>query len=166
MKRREFNFGLLAAGVAPLAKMPVAATAAPTAATAVNFTPFMYAAGSQFARFHGSCSAELLATRLGISPEAASAINARMIKNGIITAPNALGISRSTDKYAPTPKPEAAGGEKTTERAQRRLNLLEEDVEDLALDAEDEVLSDDADLDDIDTSEIDTSEDAPEIAES
>lgn len=102
MKRREFNAGLVAASAAPILPVPKVAAAAPAAAAA-NFTPFMYASGAQFARLHGSCSPELLAARFGLPSNVASAINARLIKQGIVTAPNALGLCQSTDKYAPAP---------------------------------------------------------------
>lgn len=130
MNRREFNFGLAAAGLAPLVPGSVAAKAAPAASTA-NFTPFMYASGAQFARLTGSCSPELLATRFGLSTDAAAAINARLVKNGILAAPNALGVSQATDKYAPTP-PAAAEAETAAKAAKnvpetgKRLNLLDE----------------------------------------
>ena len=147
MNRREFNFGLAAAGLAPLVPGSAAAKAAPAAVTA-NFTPFMYASGAQFARLTGNCSPDLLAARFGLSTDAAAAINARLIKNGILAAPDALGVSRATDKYAPAPPAEAETAMKATQdapEAGKRLNLLDE------IDPDERTCEADAEADQVDT---------------
>lgn len=140
MKRRDFNFGLLAAGTAPLVKVPLAAKAAP-AAVAANFTPFAYASAAQFARLSGSCSVKLLIERFGMSPDVAQVINRRLIKQGIIGAPNLLGVSEATQKYAPKPftgeasvKPGSAGPKTPSESARKLLG--EDDLEETVLDNE------------------------------
>lgn len=132
MKRREFNAGLIAASAAPGLPLPKATTAAPVAAAA-NFTAFMYASGAQFARLNGSCSPAMLSERFGLPAEVAGAINARLIKNGILTAPNALGVCQSTDKYAPKPglqeSFDSTNSQPATEETKQTLRMGDDDSE-------------------------------------
>lgn len=96
MKRREFTKGLAAAGLAPtLPLRSLTSVSTGTATGAANFTPFMYSWGVTHARGLGQCSVEILIKKLGIGSETAAAINSKMIKQGIISAPNALGISKA-----------------------------------------------------------------------
>lgn len=104
MNRREFISGIAAAGLAPMVPVPAltaSASAAAPAAVAGNFTPYMYSWGVHHARTFGQCSPQILAETLGVQMDVANAINMRLIKKGIISAPNVLGISRATDPLTP-----------------------------------------------------------------
>jgi len=97
MKRRDFTKGLVAAVAAPALPLRSLAAASTTGAAAVgsNFTPYMYSWSVVHARGLGQCSTDILMSKLGIGAETAQAIGARMIKKGIISAPNALGVSQA-----------------------------------------------------------------------
>lgn len=60
----------------------------------------MYFMGWYTARMNPSCSPDMLAKELGLSRKVAHQINARLVKSGTITAPNALGISKTVEPLA------------------------------------------------------------------
>lgn len=101
MNRREFTRGLAALGVAPALPLPNLAKAAPAAAAtvAVNsaVVESMYFWGWFVARSHKICSPEILAKMLKMDAAVADEVYARLLGNGVITAPNAAGISRAVD---------------------------------------------------------------------
>lgn len=108
MNRREFLGGLAAAGLAPVVPVPAlvpSAGASAPAAVAGNFTPYMYSMGVHHARTLGQCSAVILAENLGVSLDAAKAISTRLIKKGVLSAPNALGISRAINPLSVSSSP-------------------------------------------------------------
>ena len=98
MNRREFTKSIAAAGIAPLVPLPAGATAS-VAKVAPNFSPFSYMWSAHYARLKGDCSAEILAGRFDLAPDVAREINRRLIKNGVISVPNALGISKATTPH-------------------------------------------------------------------
>jgi len=94
MDRRKFTQGMAALSLAPLVSTPVVAGAiAPVAANA-NFTPFMFAQGMNYARMAGECSPEILVSQFGMTTDVAQTITSRLVRRGLLSAPNALGVSR------------------------------------------------------------------------
>ncbi len=99
MNRREFTRSLAAIGLTPaLPSLPSQAMAAPAPA----FTPYMYGLGAHMARSTGLCSVEMLSQKLALPPAAAGAMQAKLIRSGVITAPNAAGLAMATDPYMAT----------------------------------------------------------------
>ena len=100
MNRREFTRGLASLGIAPALPLPAlgAAPSAGVASAAVSAAAEkMYFWGWFSARVHDRCSPEMLQNMLKVSPEVAAEVNNRLIRNGAITAPNALGVSKAVD---------------------------------------------------------------------
>lgn len=100
MNRRQFNLSLLGAASAPL--LPVLpALPAKAAATALAspldpakmYTPWAV----RYARVHGACSAQKLASAFQITPDVAQALMARLQVNGIIAAPGVGGLAKALD---------------------------------------------------------------------
>ena len=100
MNRRQFTGSLVAASAAPLLPIPTIAAKAAPAAAAGNFLPFTYAWATYHARKVGHCSPAILVEKFGITAEVAEAITSRMIKKGLLAAPNALGVSRAISAKA------------------------------------------------------------------
>lgn len=97
MNRRDFAKSLAALGLAPaLPSLPAAAAPAPAAAA---FTPYMYGLGAHLARSTGGCSAAILARKLSLAPAAAQAMQAQLLRQGIVTAPNAAGLAIASEPY-------------------------------------------------------------------
>ena len=115
MNRREFTRGLASLGIAPALPLPAlgAAPSAGVASAAVSAAAEkMYFWGWFSARVHDRCSPEMLQNMLKVSPEVAAEVNNRLIRNGAITAPNALGVSKAvgsgTGLKRPPPQPRPA----------------------------------------------------------
>ena len=99
MNRRDFFHSLAALGLTPaISGLPTPVAAAPAPA----FTPYMYGLGAHMARSTGLCSAQMLSQKLALSPSAARAMQAQLIRSGVITTPNAAGIAVATEPYMAT----------------------------------------------------------------
>ena len=59
----------------------------------------MYGLGAHMARSKGACSAAMLMQKLRLAPEAAQAMQAQLIRNGIISLPNAAGVAAAAQPY-------------------------------------------------------------------
>jgi len=94
MNRREFTKGLMAAGVVPAVPIPALAKVAPVAAATKDS---MYIWASFVTRVHNKCSPDMLTRLLKIDPAHSAKLYAKMLSDGSITAPNAFGISQSTN---------------------------------------------------------------------
>ena len=121
MNRRNFTKSLAALGLAPaLPAMPVAASAS-TAAS--GFTPYMYGLGAHLARTHGQCSPAILMQKLRLAPDAAQAMQAQLMRNGILAASNTAGLATAAQPYmraAPAINAAVAGVEKSARRMARK----------------------------------------------
>ncbi len=96
MNRRDFAKSLAAVGLVPALPALPAATAA---AAAPAYTPYMFGLGAHMARTTGHCSSAMLAQKLGLSSGAANAMQAQLMRTGIITAPNAAGLAAAAQPY-------------------------------------------------------------------
>lgn len=139
MKRREFTKGLVAAGLSPALPLKALATASSTGAATVaaNFTPFMYSWSVTHARGLGQCSTDVLMSKLGIGADTASAICSRMVKQGVISAPNALGVSKALAQKTPltsfkpvkdVPKSANRGPVGASERTSQPLKRIDDSI--------------------------------------
>jgi len=121
MNRRNFTKSLAALGLAPaLPAMPAAASAS-TAAS--GFTPYMYGLGAHLARTHGQCSPAILMQKLRLAPDAAQAMQAQLMRNGILTASNTTGLATAAQPYmraAPAINSAVAAAEKSARRMARK----------------------------------------------
>lgn len=97
MNRREFTRSLAALGLAPA--LPVLPAAAASTPAKVAFTPYMYGLGAHLARSSGRCSVAMLVQKLRLAPEVAQAMQAQLLRHGIITAPNAAGLAAAAQPY-------------------------------------------------------------------
>jgi len=94
MNRREFNTRLAALGLAPLAPVPVAATAK----TALSGKAAMhYPWAVRYARVHDACSPEKLARAFRLPPDAATEIFVKLQSEGVISVPGLSGVARATN---------------------------------------------------------------------
>lgn len=101
MNRRDFVRGAVAAGAVPaLPGLPVAAK---TGAAPAAINPFTYAWSAHYASLSRSISAEALARRFALPPDAAGAIFQRLQAAGIVSAPNAVGVAQVTRRFARPP---------------------------------------------------------------
>lgn len=95
MNRRDFTRSLAALGLAPaLPALPAAAAPAGPA-----YMPYMYGLGVHMARSTGLSSAEMLSRHLALPPAAARAMQAQLMRSGIITAPNTAGVAVAAEPY-------------------------------------------------------------------
>lgn len=97
MNRRDFTRGLASLGLLPAMPLPAAgaATTASTAATAM--VDKMYFVGWYTARLNKTCSSDVLMSELRVDGETARAIFRKLVKNGTVGAPDALGVSQTVD---------------------------------------------------------------------
>lgn len=120
MKRRHFLASLGAVGLAPaLPAVTVAAPAAPA------YTPYMYGLGVHLARTQGAISTQALMKGLRISQSAAQAMQAQMIRTGVVTqTASGLAAQRYMQGRIATPartalRPALDRAAKTLDHAQR-----------------------------------------------
>ncbi len=107
---------MAALGLAPmLPALP--ATAAATATPA--YTPYMYGLGAHMARSTGVSSTAMLMAKLRLSPAAARAMQAQLIRSGIVSAPNAAGLALASRPYMASTRITAASA--SAGRATRRV---------------------------------------------
>ncbi|MEO3415489.1 hypothetical protein AAFO92_12605 [Roseovarius sp. CAU 1744] len=97
MNRRDFTRSLAALSLAPLAPSLPAIAAAPVPAP--TFTPYMYGLAAHLARSTGLCSVGMLSQQLAVSPATARAMQAQLIRSGVISAPNAAGMAVAARPY-------------------------------------------------------------------
>ena len=93
MNRREFGKAVSAVVLTPM--IPTAGLAATATAPA-----HLHNWAVQFARAQGRCSPELLSRALGCTPQIASSLNARLFAQGVLAAPNAIGVARTATPAA------------------------------------------------------------------
>ncbi len=98
MNRRDFTRSLAALGLIPAMPGLTMAAAPPKPA----FTPDMYRLGVHMARSTGLCSTMMLSQKLALPPMAATSLQAKLIGNGVISAPNETGIALTARPYAAT----------------------------------------------------------------
>ena len=118
MNRRQFTRSLAALGLAPaLPALPSMAAAAASAPPA--YTPYMYGLGAHIARSTGLCSADLLARKLALHPVAAQAMQAQLVANGVLSAPNTAGLAVASQPYMASVRFKAASA--ATGKSARRF---------------------------------------------
>ena len=92
----------------------------------------MYFVGWYTAKLNKTCSPEGLAAKLKVDPQVAREIFGKLVQNGTVSAPDALGISRTLDPLPRRIRPAARVLSETGERMKRRAKahlreMLEED---------------------------------------
>lgn len=92
MNRRDFTRSLVALGLT--AAIPSLALAAPQPALD------MYGRSVHMARNTGLCSIKMLSQKLALPATAARDIQAKLIRNGVITTPDKTGIAMAIRPYA------------------------------------------------------------------
>ena len=97
MNRRDFTKSIAALGLAPA--LPALPASGAAAAAAPAYTPYMYGLGAHMARSIGQCSPEMLMQKLHLAPGAARAMQAQLIKGGILSAPNSAGLAMAARPY-------------------------------------------------------------------
>lgn len=98
MNRREFTKGLAAAGLAPALPLPSLAKAAPAAMAAKD--P-MYFWANFVSRVHNNCTPDMFSRLLKLEPGHSATLFNQLIADGAITAPDAFGLSQSTNPLYP-----------------------------------------------------------------
>lgn len=100
MNRRDFTRSLAAFGLAPLVPVASLTKSLPAAAAAVGSgteLTFINAWSAHYVRKTGSCSPDQLAKHFGLVPETAKIVTNGLIEKGVLTTPNALGVSRAVN---------------------------------------------------------------------
>ena len=97
MKRRTFLTNLAATAALPFVPMKALAAAAPTAATASMEQPYLWA--SFITRVHNNASPAMLQRLLKLDEGMANRVYSELIKNNVVTSPNAYGISRAVNPF-------------------------------------------------------------------
>lgn len=100
MNRRDFTRGLATFGLAPVVPIPSLGASTATVATVSATAEHMYFMGWYTARMNKACSPDILIRELNLNADVANDIFARLVKNQTVSAPNALGISRTIDPLA------------------------------------------------------------------
>ncbi len=91
MNRRDFT--KLSAAAAASAALPLPALAQSAAPRAAGQAGYIWAVA--MAKSQGRVSREMLTGQLGLTPRAARAMQARLVTRGVVSTPNAAGISRA-----------------------------------------------------------------------
>jgi hypothetical protein len=99
MKRRSFLHALSAIGLAPA--LP-AAPAARAGAGAVAISDYMLSVATFDAQINGGASPAALSKALSIGPDTAQALQRRLIREGLLHAPDASGAARLANPFART----------------------------------------------------------------
>lgn len=134
MNRREFAKSLAALGLAPA--LPALSA---SAAQSAGFTPYMYGLGAHLARSKGGCSAALLAQKLGLAPEVAQAMQAQLVRNGVVTTSSTGGLAAAAQPYmrsAPAAMTAVTNAWKSLHRIAEGLEVSPEAVEEETLSRE------------------------------
>lgn len=93
MNRRDFAKSLGCLGLAPVLPSMSLPAVAPA------YTPYMYGLGVHLARSTGGSSASLLVQKLGLSSQAAKAMQAQMIRNGVVSTSGTAGVAAAVQPY-------------------------------------------------------------------
>lgn len=109
MKRRHFLQSVAAIGAVPTG-IPAPASAISAAPQAVS--DYMLSVARLHTQMNGHASAHALGQTLGVGPGTARAIQKHLTREGLVSAPNASGLSRLNDPFA--------GGQKTAPGSLRR----------------------------------------------
>ncbi len=125
MKRRTFLTNLAATAALPLVPMKALAAATPGAAAASIEQPYLWA--SFITRVHNNASPSMLQRLLKLDEGVAKQVYAELVKNNVVTTPNAYGISRAVNPY---PQPGMAhmqgqAATQTVETSNKSLKLKE-----------------------------------------
>lgn len=97
MKRRTFLTNLAATAALPLVPFKALAAAAPTAAAASMEQPYLWA--SFITRVHNNASPSMLQRLLKLDEGMAKQVYSELIKNNVVTSPNAYGISKAVNPF-------------------------------------------------------------------
>lgn len=99
MKRRDFGKSIFALGLAPAVPANLAfATTTPVVEASVS--QYMYGLANFYTRLHGEASVVKLQSYLPLSNQQATQVLSRMLKEGVISAPNAAGIANAVNPFA------------------------------------------------------------------
>lgn len=143
MNRRDFTRGLATFGLAPLLPVPRLSAGTAGAVGAVATAEKMYFMGWYTARLNKTCSLDLLKRELNVDTDVAGEVFQMLVKNNTISAPDALGVSKTIDPLSDSYR-RATGKlarqikvERTKAKPSEKLVHAEErEAEDLALDKE------------------------------
>ncbi len=97
MKRRTFLTNLAATAALPMIPVKALAGMAPTAAAASMDQPYLWA--SFITRVHNNASPAMLQRLLKLDPSVATRVYSELVKNNVVTPPNAYGISRAVNPF-------------------------------------------------------------------
>lgn len=100
MNRREFTRGLATLGLAPVLATPSFGSASAGTAVAAATAEKMYFMGWYTARLRETCSPEMLVRELNVKADVANQIFNKLVETQTVSAPNALGVSRTIDPLA------------------------------------------------------------------
>ena len=120
MNRREFH--KLVGSAALMAGLPVGGKTA----VAGTLDKGRYAWAAAIARVQNRMSPQLLVDCLHMEPEAARMVCAELVKNGVVTTPNAVGLSRAVSPLYATGRtiPVAAANANSAQQATGRLSKI------------------------------------------
>lgn len=99
MNRRHFTTSVIALAATPA--LPASSIAAHSGQSAGQITSFAYTCARHYAQMMGEASPARLVKEFGITPQAAQNITAQLIRQGILLAPNAAGLSRAAIAQSP-----------------------------------------------------------------
>jgi len=127
MNRREFTKSLVAASVTPALPLSALASGAPAVAAAKD--P-MYFWANFISRVHNKSSPGMLSRLLKLDPDHASRLYTQLVSDGALTAPDAFGLSVSTNPLHPEFSRVAGHGKGAIEtlKKQNKNNILEDDT--------------------------------------
>lgn len=136
MKRRSFLKNLAATAVLPAVPFKSLAAAAPTAAAATMDQPYLWA--SFVSRVHNKASPAMLQRLLKLEEGVAQRVFQDLVKNNVVSTPNAYGISHAINPYPqpglssikPKPISSEAGKMPKSELKIEQKEELSEDVDD------------------------------------
>lgn len=98
MNRREFTKKLVAASVTPA--LPIPSIAGAAQATTMAKDP-MYIWANFVSRVHNKTSPGMISRLLKVDPDQGAKLYAQLIDDGALTAPDAFGLSQSTNPLYP-----------------------------------------------------------------
>ena len=97
MKRRTFLTNLAATATLPMMPLKALAGAAPVAAAASMEQPYLWA--SFITRVHNNASPSMLQRLLKLDEGMAKQVYSELLKNNVITTPNAYGLSQAVNPF-------------------------------------------------------------------
>lgn len=130
MNRRQFTKSLVAAGLAPALPIPALSKAAP-AATMARDPLYLWA--NFVTRVHNKTSPDMISRLLKVDAEHGAKLYAQLIQDGALTAPDAFGLSQSTNPLYPEYSKVMSHGKKAIETVQKANNT--KPLEDMTSDA-------------------------------